>query len=122
MKYGDRLKEARRHAKLNQEQLATAVGIKQPSVSYLEDIANNAEGSEHTARFARVCKVSVDWLSDEIGEMQPLIYQTSDQKIIAALKLMEQLPDFGKDAAIKSLAEIEELIAQARDDGDGTHG
>lgn len=122
MKYGDRLKQARKHAELNQEQLADLVGIKQPSISYLEDPDNNAEGSEHTARFARICKVSVDWLSDEIGEMKPLIYQTSDQKIIAALKLMEQMPDYGIDAAIKSLAETEELISRARDDGDGTHG
>ena len=122
MKYGERLKAAREHAGLKQEQLAEKAGINQPSISYLENPKNNPEGSEHTARFARIYKVSVDWLSDEIGDMVPVIYSTSDSKIIAAAKLMEQMPEYGIDAAIKSLTEIEELIARAKDDGDGTHG
>ena len=120
MKYGERLKKAREHASLSQEQLAELADIKQPSISYLENPNNNPEGSEHTARFARICKVSVDWLSDEIGEMVPLIYSTSDPKIIAVIQLMEPLPDFGKAAAIKSITEIEELIASAKKNGNRT--
>jgi len=69
MKYGERLYAARKHAKLSQAALAEAVGISQPTVHYLEEVSNDAQGSEHTARFARICGVSADWLSDEIGQM-----------------------------------------------------
>jgi transcriptional regulator with XRE-family HTH domain len=72
MKYGERLKIARKHAELSQAALAERAGVSQPTVHYLEDVANNAQGSEHTTRFARACGISADWLSDEIGEMMPI--------------------------------------------------
>lgn len=72
MKYGERLKTARTHAKLSQAALAERAGISQPTVHYLEDVANNAQGSEHTTRLARACGISADWLSDEIGGMLPI--------------------------------------------------
>lgn len=122
MKYGERLKSAREHAGLNQDQLAELAGIKQPSLSYLENPRNNPVGSEHTARFARICKVSVDWLSDELGDMLPTIYQTTDPKIIAAARAMEPLTEYGKDAAVKNVTEIAELIARIKHGGNGTDG
>lgn len=72
MKYGERLKTARKHAGLSQAALAERAGISQPTVHYLEDVANDAQGSEHTTRLARACGISADWLSDEIGEMIPI--------------------------------------------------
>ena len=122
MKYGERLKLARDHAGLNQDQLAELAGIKQPSVSYLEKKTSKAKGSEHTARFARICRVSVDWLSDEIGDMIPMVYQTTDPKIIAAARVMEPLSEYGKSAAVKNVTEIAQLIAHAQDGGNGTDG
>lgn len=122
MKYGERLKLAREYAGLNQEELAERAGIKQPSLSYLENPRNSPTGSEHTARFARICRVSVDWLSDEIGEMTPIIYQTSDPKIIAAALVMEPLSEYGKDSAVKSVTEIAQLIAHVKEGGNGTDG
>jgi len=71
MKYGERLRLARERAGLSQQQLADAVGIKQPSVQHLEDVRNDSAGSIHTVTFARTCGVSADWLADETGDMVP---------------------------------------------------
>jgi transcriptional regulator with XRE-family HTH domain len=114
MKYGERLRAARKHAKLSQAALAEAVGIAQPSVQYLEDIANDAQGSEHTARFARVCKVSADWLSDEIGEMEPTSYMITDPRIAAIARMLEEeRADYLVDKIQKDLAADIELMRAA---------
>jgi transcriptional regulator with XRE-family HTH domain len=120
MKYGDRLRLARKHAGLSQSQLAEEAGVSQSTVSQLENSETDI-GSLHTVRFARACKVSPDWLDDEIGDMEPLVYQTTDPKIIAVAKLMEPLPEYGKDAAAKDVAEVAQLIARAQSNN-GTDG
>lgn len=71
MKFGERLRAAREHAKLSQGELAERTKLSQPTISYLENPAKNATGSEFTIRLARACGVSVDWLADEVGEMVP---------------------------------------------------
>ena len=119
MDYGQRLKAARDHAKLSQAQLAELAGIKQPSISHLETHPD-ATGSEFTARLARHCGVSADWLADEFGEMIPSVYQTTDPKIIAVARVMEPLPEYAKDAAVKDVTEVAELIALARASGSGS--
>lgn len=52
--------------------------------------------------------------------MVPIYYQTTDPKIIAVARVMEPMPEYGKDAAVKDVAEVAELIAQAK--ANGTHG
>jgi transcriptional regulator with XRE-family HTH domain len=89
MRYGERLKAARDHAKLSQAQLAEQCGIQQPTVSYLENPKSKATGSEFTARFARACGVSVDWLSDEIGAMMPALSEPA-QQMLAILSTMTE--------------------------------
>lgn len=120
MEFSERLKAARLHAQLTQAQLAEATGVAQPTISYLEN--STATGSEFTARFARICGVSCDWLADEIGVMVPVVYSTSDPKLVAALRVMEPMPEFAKDAAVKSVAEIAQLVAQSKEGGNGTDG
>lgn len=112
--YAQRLAEAMAHAGLNQTELAARAEISQPSIHYLLKPANKATGSEFTPRFARICGVSPDWLADEIGEMIPAYFQTTDPKIIAACRLMEPLPEYAKDMAVKELAQVTELIANVR--------
>lgn len=121
MRYGERLRAARKHAGLSQAQLAEAVGITQATISQIETSASDG-GSVHTVRFARVCGVSPDWLDDEVGDMIPMTYTTSDPKIIAVARVMESLPEYGKDAATKDVAEVAELIDRARHGGNGTDG
>ncbi len=121
MRYGERLRKARNFRDWTQAQLAEQSTVSQSLISQLET-STTATGSEYTNRLARILGVSVDWLADEIGEMLPDYYQTTDPKIIAVARVMEPMPEYGKDAAVKDVAEVAELIAQAKANGDGTNG
>lgn len=63
----ERMKRARKHAKLTQKMLAYLVGIEQPLISQLENGKN--QQSAHIAKIAHACGVSAIWLSDDIGDM-----------------------------------------------------
>ena len=63
----ERIKDARRHAKLTQRALALKVGVEQPVISQLETGKNLQ--SAHLSKIAHVCGVNSIWLSDEIGPM-----------------------------------------------------
>ena len=63
----ERLKEARKHAKLTQAKLASVSGVEQPLISQLETGKNLQ--SAHLPKIAHVCGVSAIWLSDNIGPM-----------------------------------------------------
>jgi SOS-response transcriptional repressor LexA len=63
----ERLKEARKHAKLTQAKLAAVSGVEQPLISQLETGKNLQ--SAHLPKFAHICGVSAIWLSDNIGPM-----------------------------------------------------
>ncbi len=119
MRYGERLRTARKARELTQPALAELSNVSQSLISQLEN-SLTATGSEYTNRLARALEISADWLADEIGEMTPLVYQTTDPKIIAVAKAMEPLPEYGKDAAVKDVAEVAELISRAK--SNGTHG
>lgn len=56
----ERLKESRLKAGLSQKQVADAVGMKQPSYSYLEKTPNG--GSSHLPEIAKVLNVDPYWL------------------------------------------------------------
>lgn len=67
MEFKDRLKAARRHAKLNQAELAGKAGITQTSISDLE--RGKSKATAHVVLIADACGVSAKWLSDGIGPM-----------------------------------------------------
>ncbi len=67
MEYKDRLKAARRHAKLTQAGLAKAVGITQTSISDLE--RGKSVSSSYNASIAKACGISALWLEREEGAM-----------------------------------------------------
>lgn len=114
MRYGERLRKAR--GEMTQARLSEISGVSQSLISQLEN-SPTASGSEYTNRLARALDVSPDWLADELGEMkQPGIY-VSDPKLVATLKIMEALPEYGKDSAIKEVAEIAKLIEQVKANG-----
>lgn len=122
MRYGERLKLARERAGLSQTELAGLVGMKQPSLAYLENPDNNAKTSEFTVKFARALGISVDWLDDEIGEMIPTTYATSDPKLVAVMHALEDRAEYVKDAAVAAVLTTCELAERARTNGTGTHG
>lgn len=63
--FGQRMFEARSDAGLSQVAVCKALGISQSTLSDAERIAN---GSSLTVRFARLYKVSPQWLADGAGE------------------------------------------------------
>lgn len=67
MEYKDRVKAARKHARLTQAELAAQVGIDQASISDLE--RGRSQRSSYNASIAQVCGVSAIWLEKDEGEM-----------------------------------------------------
>lgn len=71
--FGERLKEARKDAKLSQGSLAKLVGVKQPTISELEA---DGKGSSFTPMLAKVLNVSAIWLAEGKGlkkELNPIL-------------------------------------------------
>lgn len=58
---GTRVRRAREAAGLSQQELARAVGIKQPSIQAIE--SGRAKGSKHLVAIARATGASADWLA-----------------------------------------------------------
>lgn len=117
MNYGERLKLAREHAGLSQDELASRVGIKQPSLSYLENPKSKATGSEHTVRFARACGVNVDWLSDETGQMMSGSYPLSDHR---EMLLQQPQAEYLVDRKTNSSPRVQSIIDALRKNSDNT--
>ncbi|WP_410843820.1 helix-turn-helix domain-containing protein [Paraburkholderia sp.] len=67
MTLGERLKAARKHAKLTQEALAKRVGMSQPTLSDLEN--GNSLGTSFVVALARATGVQAAWLAEERGPM-----------------------------------------------------
>ena len=67
MEFKDRLKTARRHAKLNQTELAARAGITQTSISDLE--RGKSKATAFVAQIASACGVSALWLAEGDGQM-----------------------------------------------------
>jgi len=112
MKYGERLKIAREHASLSQAELAYKSGVgTQENISKLE--RTDATGSVFTVQYARACGVSPDWLALEQGEMIDGLF-VHDPRIKSAVLLLQQMPDYAIDQAVKNVASISELLSQVR--------
>lgn len=67
MTIGDRVKRARKHAGLNQRDLAKAIGITQPSLSELE--RGESRSSAYLIQIAAACGIDATWLATGQGEM-----------------------------------------------------
>lgn len=111
MKYGQRLKLAREYAGLSQAQLGDKVGVSQANVSKLE--IGDGTGSEYTVQLATACGVRPEWLATEQGEMTNGLY-VNDIRIKAAIALMQELPDYALDEAIKGITSVSKLSKMAK--------
>lgn len=83
MEFKDRLKAARRHANLNQAELAQRAGITQTSISDLE--RGKSKATAHVAKIASVCGVDALWLSDGKGEMVRRVTAQADEPANVAM-------------------------------------
>lgn len=78
MEFKDRIKTARKHAKLTQVQLAERVGIDQSVISSLE--RGKHRGSTHTLAIAYALDVSPRWLTTGEGDMAERSQAATRQK------------------------------------------
>ena len=85
MEYKDRIKAARKHAKLTQMQLAERVGMQQASISELE--TGRSQSSSFNATIARACGVDAVWLEAGIGSML-----SSDSNVESAPDMSGHVP------------------------------
>jgi transcriptional regulator with XRE-family HTH domain len=86
--FGQRLFDARKHAGLTQQELASAVGTSQANLGELE---KKGAGSALTPALAKRCGVSVEWLAYGHGDMQAKDASTEQTQVTtlssAALEL-----------------------------------
>lgn len=94
--FGQRVREARKEAKLTQPQLAKAAGLSQTTISDIERGRNN--GSSEVTSLARALNVTPEWLAEGrlpkriisiSGETEPLIPQFS-----AEITLLKKTDDY----------------------------
>lgn len=85
--FGDRLFQARKHAKLTQPQLASAVGMAQGTLAEAE---RSGLGSSFTAQIARVCGVRAEWLATGLGEMLEAGYWPFSEELKAAVADLDE--------------------------------
>ncbi len=112
MRYGERLKTAREHAKLTQKQLAERIGdaCTQENISKLER-SLTTKGSEYTVQFAEACGVRPMWLASEQGDMVDG-YVVEDQRLVHLVKVCEALPDYAVDQLVQQGDAMAKLVAE----------
>lgn len=109
MKYGERLRKARKHKGLSQALLATAAGTSQANISALEK--GDATGSEFTAQFAIACEVNPLWLAAERGDFEIGIY-VQDLVLKQAIKAIEPLKPYQQEIAKQEILEVVNKIVE----------
>lgn len=112
MDFGERLRAARKYAKLTQQELATTSGVPQQTISKIE--RGDQDTSSHTVHLAVACGVRPQWLAMEEGPMTDTY--VTDQPRQKAMMILQEMPDYAVDDAIKGLATIVELTKKAADE------
>ena len=107
--FAQRMRAARVHAGLNQQDAAKLIGIRQGSLSELEKTATK---SAHTAKAALVYKVNAAWLQDGAGTMldKPAAFSERASFIAARLDEIRHPADFDQACV---LCEAFVALAQA---------
>lgn len=114
----ERIKDARRHAKLTQRALALKVGVEQPVISQLETGKNLQ--SAHLSKIAHICGVNSIWLSDEIGPMtgsekdahEPVVSPNAFDSI--AFKALQNLKGVVTPRSLAAIQRIEKAAIAGR--------
>ncbi|KQT37700.1 helix-turn-helix domain-containing protein [Methylophilus sp. Leaf414] len=109
MKFSERVKKARKYAKMSQESLALAVGCSQGLISKIE--RGEQEETAYVVKIARACKVNVDWLDAETGEMaEPDFHYPPNSPESKALSVMQQMDEATKYQAVRLLNSLAEPV------------
>jgi transcriptional regulator with XRE-family HTH domain len=97
----NRIRQARRHASLSQQQLATLVGVHRSAVAQWEQPGGSHPTVENLARVAAVTSVQFEWLATGRGRM----------KFVSDLIPGEETPAVLIDYAAQSETEARALVA-----------
>lgn len=113
MRYGERLRTARTHAKLTQQQLADKINnvCTQENISKLE--RSDATGSEFTAQFAEACGVGSMWLAAEQGDMVDGLY-VHDERIKHLVQVCQDLADYDVQRLVQAGDALKELSTKTK--------
>jgi transcriptional regulator with XRE-family HTH domain len=106
MSLGQRLKQARQYAKFSQIALAEKSGVSQQTISNIE--SGIQDKSTDVVQLAVACGVRPEWLGLGTGEMVDGLY-VEDEKIKKAVLLMQEMPDYAVDEALKSIDSMSKL-------------
>ena len=97
----NRIRQARRHASLSQQQLAALVGVHRSAVAQWEQPGGSHPTVENLARVAAVTAVSFEWLATGRGRM----------KYVSDLIPGDETPVVQIDYAAQSETEARALVA-----------
>lgn len=97
----NRVRQARRHAHLSQQQLATKVGVHRSAVAQWEQAGGSHPTVENLARIAAVTAVQFEWLATGRGRM----------KFVSDLIPGDESPALLLEYAAQSETEARALIA-----------
>ena len=97
----NRVRQARRHANLSQQQLATLIGVHRSAVAQWEQPGGSHPTVENLARLAAVTAVQFEWLATGRGRM----------KFVSDLIPGEETPAVLIDYAAHSETEARALVA-----------
>ena len=105
--FGQRLAEARKHARMTQINAAKAVKMSQGTLAELE---NDGIGSSYTAQLADIYKVDANWLATGKGRMLDSTVQSVPENP-ANVELVVGIPETYVDAA--DFAKLVDLFARS---------
>lgn len=86
--YGERLYQARLHAKMSQTELAAKAGMAQPTLSQLE---KSGQGSAKTGTLAQLTGVRAEWLETGHGPMLDRTDVPDQARLVASEKVAHYL-------------------------------
>lgn len=107
----DRIRKARKHAKLSQAALGEAVGVVQSAVVSWEKEGGNEPDLDRLAKIAEKTGVRREWLTNGTGEMQR--DNGSAEKSLAFENQNENIrPETTRDTSVKSLHDLPEDLVR----------
>lgn len=104
MKIGERVRQARKEKRMSQGELAAKVGIKQPTLSELEN--GDSGSSSYLPSIASILGVSALWLQTGKGQRESNAEQKDDAvellKISELVALYVQATDSGRELILST--------------------
>ena len=102
MSFSERIIKARKYARLSQQELALRLGCSQGLISKIE--RGDQQETTLTVKISAICHVNPYWLDSGDGDMTD--YLVTDPALKVAMQLMQEMPSYARQAAIKRLFKL----------------